>query len=166
MAFGLLKKRSMNITDTFKTTPAKTIRNLIQILHDGQAGFQQAAVNVANPQLKDLFSRFSLQRAKFAGELESELRALGEKDYQNEGTTVSGALHRGWIDLKTAFARGDDHAVLAEAERGEDAAKKAYQDALVQENLPEPVLRVIVSQAAEIQATHDEVKALRDASKR
>ncbi len=156
----------MNIPDTFKSTPTKTVKNLVQILHDGQAGFQQAADNVSNPELKLLFSRYSLQRSKFAGELESELLSLGEKDPQNEGTTVAGALHRGWIDLKSAFAKGDDHAVLAEAERGEDAAKKAYHDARHQENLPAPLLQVIVSQAAEIQAAHDRVKALRDAAKK
>ena len=155
----------MSLTDTFKTTPAKTLKNLVEILHDGQKGFQQAAENVKNPQLKEVFSRFSIQRSKFAGILESELLALGEKDPQKEGGTAAGAVHRGWIDLKSAFTSGDDHAVLAEAERGEDVAKKAYKTALEEKDLSAPLRQIISDQASHIVKAHDEVKALRDTYK-
>jgi uncharacterized protein (TIGR02284 family) len=97
--------------------------------------------------------------------LESELLALGEKDPEKEGSSIGGAIHRTWIDLKAALTKGDNHAVLSEAERGEDAAKKAYKDALEETDLPAPVREIISKQAAGIQAAHDEVKALRDASK-
>ncbi len=127
-------------------------------------GFAHAADSVKNPRLKEIFTRFSLQRSKFAGELESELLALGEKDPQKEGGTTAGALHRGWIDLKSAFLNEDNHAVLSEAERGEDVAKKAYKEAL-DEELPAPLREIITAQASAVQAAHDEVKALRDAMK-
>ena len=152
-------------TETLQTTATKTLKNLIHILHDGQDGFRHAAENVKNPRLKETFDQFSLQRAKFAGELESELRLLGEKDPQNEGHTVAGTLHQGWIDLKGAFLKEDNHAILAEAERGEDVAKKAYREAL-EEELPAPLRQLIASQAVEVQAAHDEVKALRDLMKK
>jgi len=154
----------MSLTDTFKTTPRSTLKNLVQILHDGQQGFKTASENVKDSNLKEVFSRFSLQRSKFAGELESELLTLGEEDPQNEGGTVSGSIHRGWIDLKAAFTSHDNHAVLAEAERGEDSAKKAYEEALETE-LPMPIRKIVIRQAEEIQRAHDEVKALRDAAK-
>jgi uncharacterized protein (TIGR02284 family) len=147
------------------STPKSILKNLIQTLRDGQEGFAHAAENVKTPQLKELFARFSLQRSKFAGELESELLALGEKDPEKEGSSIGGAIHRTWIDLKAALTKGDNHAVLSEAERGEDAAKKAYKDALEETDLPAPVREIISKQAAGIQAAHDEVKALRDASK-
>jgi uncharacterized protein (TIGR02284 family) len=146
------------------SSPKKTLQNLVEILHDGQMGFAHAAENVKNPKLKELFSRFSLQRSQFAGKLESELLSLGEKDPQKTGGTAAGAVHRGWIDLKSAFVKEDDHAVLSEAERGEDVAKKAYKEAL-EEELPAPLRAIITTQAEAIQAAHDEVKALRDAAK-
>jgi len=148
-----------------KSSPQKTLKNLVEILHDGQKGFSHAAESVKNPRLKEIFGRFSLQRSKFAGELESELLALGEKDPQKEGGTTVGALHRGWIDLKSAFLSEDNHAVLSEAERGEDAAKKAYKEAL-EEELPAPLRAIITAQAKAVQEAHDEVKALRDAMKK
>ncbi len=85
----------MSITDTFKTTPKSTLKNLVQILNDGHEGYKQSAENVKNPGLKTLFSRFSLARSKMAGELEAELQSLGEDDPQNEGTTLAGKVHRG-----------------------------------------------------------------------
>jgi len=154
----------MSLTDTFKTTPRSTLKNLVQTLHDGQQGFKRASENVKDSNLKEVFSRFSLQRSKFAGELESELLTLGEEDPQNEGSTVTGTIHRGWIDLKAALTSHDNHAVLAEAERGEDAARKAYEEALETE-LPMPIRKIVIRQAEEIQRAHDEVKALRDAAK-
>jgi uncharacterized protein (TIGR02284 family) len=152
-------------TATYSTNAVKTLKNLIHILHDGRDGFRHAAENIKNPRLKETFNQFSLQRAKFAGALENELRLLGETDAQKEGHTISGTVHRGWIDLKGAFLKDDNHAILAEAERGEDAAKKAYNEAL-EEELPAPLLQLIASQASVVQATHDEVKALRDLLKK
>ena len=39
-----------------------------------------------------------------------------------EGGSVSGAVHRGWMNIKDAVAGHDDKAIIAEAERGEDVA--------------------------------------------
>jgi uncharacterized protein (TIGR02284 family) len=155
----------MSITDTFKTTPNKTLKNLIQILHDGQEGFKKASESVKDSSLKEVFSRYSLQRSQLAGELESELLTLGEKDPQDEGSTVTGAIHRGWIDLKAALTRGDNHSVLAEAERGEDAAFKAYKDALEETDLPANLRQTIAEQAVKVKAGHEVIRSLRDAAK-
>jgi uncharacterized protein (TIGR02284 family) len=153
----------MSSTASKNTRTALT--NLVQILHDGQEGFRKASEGVKDPQLKELFSRFSLQRAQFAGELDTQLLSLGAEDPHKEGTTVAGKAHRVWIDLKAALTGNDAHAVLAEAERGEDAAVKAYDDALSEADLPAPIHEVISKQAACVLRAHDEVKALRDAAK-
>jgi uncharacterized protein (TIGR02284 family) len=152
----------MSISDTFKSTPKSTLKHLIQVCKDGQEGFAKAAEAVKNANMKAVFSKYSLQRAKFAGELEAELLQLGEEDPQKEGSSVAGALHRGWIDLKSALSSGKPHAILEEAERGEDVAKKAYKEALEQDDLPANVREIIARQAAGVQEGHDETKALRD----
>ena len=58
-----------------------------------------------------------------------------------ESGTVSGAVHRTWGDIK-AHLGGGDHTLLETAEQGEDAAKKAYKDALEKE-LPLPVHQLL-----------------------
>jgi uncharacterized protein (TIGR02284 family) len=99
-------------------------------------------------------------RANFAGELENELHRLGVKDVKQSGM-ISGKVHRAWGELKANLG-GGDHALLATAEQGEDAAKKAYAEAL-EEHLPADVRDLLTTQQAHIQASHDHVKALRDA---
>src|SRR5437899_3471346 len=103
-----------------------TINSLIETLKDGQEGFKQAAEAVKDPQLKSLFSEFSQQRGRFATELQTEARILGETKPE-ESSSAAGAMHRAWINLKSAVSSGDDHAILAECERGEDSAIKEYQ---------------------------------------
>ena len=76
-----------------------------------------------------LFGEYSLQRAKFAGELQNEAINLGEHDPENTSSTA-GALHRTWINLRSAITSHDDHAILAECERGEDSAVNEYKKAM------------------------------------
>ena len=140
-----------------------TINSLIETLKDGQEGFRQAAEAVKDPSLKSLFNQFSLQRARFAGELQSEAVRLGESNPETDSST-SGALHRTWINIKSAVTSGDDHAILAECERGEDSAVKEYQEA-IDENVSAPVGDVIVRQFREVKQAHDQIKNLRDATK-
>jgi uncharacterized protein (TIGR02284 family) len=45
-------------------------------------------------------------------------------------------FRRGWMDLKAAITSGDEHTILVECERGEDAAVAAYRDAFEYEELP------------------------------
>ncbi len=138
-----------------------TLNNLIETLKDGQNGFREASADVDSVELKTLFSKYSLQRSHFAGELQSLVQSLGESDPTNTGS-VAGAIHRGWIDLKAALLSKDEHAVLAECERGEDIAVAAYKKALEQKDLPATVRSTLTQQAAEVKAAHDDIRDRRD----
>src|SRR6266850_7123114 len=136
--------------------------DLIQTLKDGQEGFKQASEAVRDPQLKSLFTEYSQQRSRFATDLQSQVRNLGEKPETD--SSAAGALHRGWINLKSVVTGGDDHAILAECERGEDSAVEEYKKAL--DDDLSPAARELVSlQFPEIKAAHDRIRSLRDAAK-
>jgi len=141
----------------------EVIDNLIETLKDGQQGFKEAAESVKNPQLKSLFNDYSQQRARFIVELRSKAQSPNKRDPDISGS-ATGALHRGWINLKSALSRGDDHAILAECERGEDSAVEEYQTAL-DNGLSAPVRDIVSRQYIEIEATHDRIRDLRDATK-
>jgi uncharacterized protein (TIGR02284 family) len=136
---------------------------LIETLKDGQEGFKQAADAVKDPQLKSLFSQYSQQRARFASELQRQVRTLGEPEPETDSSTA-GALHRGWINLKSAVTGGNDHAILAECERGEDSAVEEYEKA-INDGLSAPVREIVSRQYEEIKKAHDHIKNLRDAAK-
>lgn len=137
-----------------------TLNSLIETCKDGQDGFKTAAEGVERSDLKTLFYEFSQQRSEFVGVLQGLVRNLGG-DPENSGS-VSAALHRGWIDIKSLVTGKDEGAILNECERGEDVAKDAYQTAL-KVNLPANVRDVLSQQSQAILAAHNRVKALRNA---
>jgi uncharacterized protein (TIGR02284 family) len=141
-----------------------TINGLIETLKDGQEGFRQASEAIKDSQLKTLFNEYSLQRSKFAGELQNEAISLGEPSPENTSSTA-GAMHRAWINLKSAVTSGDDHAILAECERGEDSAVSEYKKAMEEEKLSSPIRDTISRQFTDVKNAHNRIKALRDATK-
>lgn len=141
-----------------------TLNGLIETLKDGQEGFRQAAEATKDSQLKSTLNELSMQRSKFAGELQSQVIQLGESKPEDSSSTA-GALHRAWINMKAAITSQDDYAIMAECERGEDSAVANYKKAMEAE-LPSPVRDVISRQYSDIKAAHDKVKALRDSRKK
>jgi uncharacterized protein (TIGR02284 family) len=139
------------------------LNDLIETLKDGQEGFRQAAEGISDPKLKSLFRDYSKQRSRFATALQSEARRHGETEPETS-SSATGALHRGWINLKSALTGGDEHAILAECERGEDSAVEGYKKALA-DGLSPSVQELVSRQFAEIKAAHDRIRSLRDAAK-
>jgi len=139
---------------------ASVVNDLIETCRDGQEGFRCAAEDVKNAQMKELFTKYSQQRAGFVAELQKVV-ARTDKDPETDSSFL-GELHRGWINLKSAVAGGDEHAILAECERGEDSAVAEYRKAL-QTDLPADVVTIVRRQATEVQSTHDRVRDLRNA---
>ena len=139
------------------------LNDLIQTCKDGQQGFLTASQNIEDADIKHLFNEYSLQRAKFAGELQSAAHSILGNSNPEETGSLAGALHRGWINLKTALEGKDRHDILAECERGEDVAVGQYKK-ILEHNLPAPLRDLAAQQSAEVQKAHDRVKALRDSS--
>lgn len=136
---------------------AATLNGLIKTCRDGEEGFRLAAEAAKDTQLRQLFSDLSSQRAQFAIELEAEVARLGETP-STEGSLM-GALHRGWMNVKSAIGATDDSAIISECERGEDSAVAAYRDAL-DEELPASTQSLVARQFSFIQAGHDRVRAI------
>lgn len=135
------------------------LNNLIETCRDGQNGFESAAEGVTKPELKSLFQQYARQRSQFASEIQGIVRQLGG-DPETTGS-VAAALHRGWIDIKAAVTGKDEHSVLEECERGEDSAKKNYEEAL-KEIMVGDVSSLVRRQYESIKEAHNNVRSLRD----
>ena len=138
-----------------------TLNNLIETCKDGQNGFQSASEGVKNSELKGLFNKYAQQRGQFAAELQAEVRRLGG-DPETSGSTAA-AIHRGWMNIKSTVTGGDEAAIVAECERGEDSAVSNYEDAL-KENLPANVQSVVQRQFTEVKSAHDRIRSLEKAN--
>lgn len=163
---GMTERKPQEDTlTTVQPLPEQTdavLRDLMQILVDGERGFAKAADALADDGHTELASKmkdFAEQRQRLSMELQeaaSDYATISDAD----GTT-SGGLHRAWMGLTDALTGDDPHAVLAEAERGEDRAKATYEKVL-KEDLPEDLKTIISRQAREVISAHDEVRDLRD----
>jgi uncharacterized protein (TIGR02284 family) len=136
-----------------------TLNDLIETCKDGEEGFKKAAENVQRTDLKSIFQQLASQRAQFAGELQQEVTRIGGK--AETSGTVGGAMHRGWMDVKGAVGGKDEHSILEEAERGEDAAVDAYQKALGSD-LPSDIRAVVEREYQLVQKAHNQVRSMRD----
>ena len=134
-----------------------TLNDLIQTCKDGQQGFLDAAHHVLDAHLKSMFLELSQERSGFAGELQQEVTRL-QGQPATSGST-SAALYRGWVDFKAKVSGQSDRAAIREAERGEDAAVKAYQ--IAQEHvLPEDIRNILERQFNAILESHRRIRAL------
>jgi len=138
-----------------------TLNDLIECCKDGEQGFKTCAEDASglHPKLKAVLRERQLECAASASELQSLVRAQGGNPETH--STVSGSLHRGWLNIKTAIRGKDDEAVLNECERGEDAAVKNYRKAL-EKDLPMNIRLIVERQFQGVLRNHDQIKVLRN----
>ena len=138
-----------------------TLNGLIETCRDGQEGFTQSAEGVEDSNLQTLFREYAFRRSQYVTELQSLVQTLGG-DPEDSGS-ISGAMHRGWINIKSVVTGRDEAAILNECERGEDVAKESYKQAMEME-LPGYIREVVENQYQGVLAAHDNIKALRNAA--
>ncbi len=135
------------------------LQDLAECSKDGEYGFRACAEQAKRADLKSMF----LQRADdcrgAAQELNEQIRAMGGST--TDHGSAAGAIHRGWVAVKSALSTYDDKAVLEECERGEDNAKTRYANAL-KKPLPAGVKLIVERQMQGVQRNHDQIKMLRD----
>ena len=140
---------------------ALAVHDVITVCRDGEQGFRGAAQAVKSATIKEMFERYSAQRAQFATELRGAVKALGFETINPQG--LGGVLYAGWINLKGLLTGHDVHAILVEAERGEDWTLKTYRAALGR-TLPPEIASIMQKQFEEVQEAHDQIKSLRDST--
>src|SRR6195952_38447 len=142
------------------TETIEILNDLVEINNDRIVGYERALGEVtdSDTDLKSLFTTMIDESRKIRVDLAGEVQALGGEF--EAGTTTSGKLYRAWMDVKAVFTGKDRHAILENCEYGEDAAQKAYKDAL-DGDLPAYIRTTLEAQKQMLRASHDKIKALR-----
>lgn len=144
----------------------EVLNDLIQINHDRTEGYERAVEDTRDKDsdLQTIFNTMADESKKYAAELESQVRKSGGDP--STGTTVSGKIYRVWMDLKSSVTGKARRSILESCEFGEDAAQKAYEEALkTADDLPADVRQLIVNQKAALKTSHDTIKQYRDMQK-
>ncbi|HEY1193443.1 PA2169 family four-helix-bundle protein [Flavobacterium sp.] len=139
------------------TETIKTLEGLISILEDGKLGYTNAAEHVENPAMKTDFLEYARERALFIVELQNQINKLG-KSTDTSGGGPLGALHRTWIDIKSAFTGGDTEAIINACITGEEAAIEKYKMALEENHLEHDQIYIVSKQLNSIQNTLSQIK--------
>lgn len=128
------------------------LHDLIAVAKDSELGYQTAADHVGDSHLETVFSDYAHQRAGFVRDLTAEAERLSGEAPRDTGT-VSGAVFRGWMNLKSALTGGSPAAIVAACETGEDAAEAAYEK-VVNTGVTGRTRSLVDSQWAKIKEAH------------
>jgi uncharacterized protein (TIGR02284 family) len=141
----------------------EVLNTLITINNDRIEGYETAAKETEELDLKTLFAQFTYTSQKCKQELSNEVTKLGGTPA--EGTLTTGKFFRVWMDVKAALTGKDRKAILNSCEYGEDIAKETYKKVLENdlENLNAEQHSMIKAQHTLLVADHDKVKSLRNA---
>lgn len=141
----------------------EVLNDLIRINNDRITGYEKATNETKDidVDLKAVFHKMANDSKEYVTQLSNEVAKLGGEIAT--GTTTSGKIYRMWMDIKATFTGKDRLAVLENCEFGEDAAQRAYEEALSSDaEVPADVRQLITNQKASLRTAHDLIKKYRD----
>jgi uncharacterized protein (TIGR02284 family) len=145
----------------------QVLNDLVRINNDRIQGYETAIENSkdATNDLLNVFREMIDESREFKDDLLQTIQSLGgEADF--EETTHSGKLYRFWMNVKESITDNHRETVLDDCEFGEDAAQKAYQEALESDaTMDADIRRLILNQKASLKQSHDTIRRLRNNEK-
>jgi uncharacterized protein (TIGR02284 family) len=137
------------------------LNTLIATTLDSVKGYRDSAEESENSTHAQFFREMSEERSRVAADLQAQVRSLGG-DPELESSTA-GAVHRGWVDLKSAITGRDEQAIVNEVERGEDYIKGKFETAMQDDDLS-PAARGAIEKCFEsIRKGHDRASQMKHA---
>ena len=130
------------------------LQDLIQINLDSRDGLREAARNLNDKTVIELFQDIARDRENQAADLSRLVSTNGEVP-QNTGSAIA-AAHRVWIDVRSLLG-GGMQAMLSEAERGEAYINMKYEDA-IKNCTNYAVSEILQNHYAAVKATYEAIR--------
>jgi uncharacterized protein (TIGR02284 family) len=141
----------------------ETLNDLVKINNDRIVGYEKAAeqTKTSDVDLTAIFQKMAGESRTYKKELENKI--LNEGGEIKNDTTVAGKIYRSWMSVKNVFTGSDRKSILESCEFGEDAAQKAYNEALESDaEIDADTRQLIVKQKNSLKNSHDMIKKYRD----
>ena len=138
-----------------------TLNSLIKTTIDSINGYQESADAVENPRFREMFQELARDRQQVVPKLQAEVSRLGGNP-EDDGSAAA-AMHRGWVDLKSAITGRDDKSIINEVERGEDYIKEKFETAMNSGDLSPETRNAVQQCYLSVRQGHDRVRDLKHA---
>jgi uncharacterized protein (TIGR02284 family) len=136
------------------------LNDLLNITNDRIAGFAKVA-DKAWDNYSDLRPAYDDMVAEGWDMKQDLIDLITAKGGNPDNTTsVSGAFHRAWIDVKNTFSKNTDESTLENVIFGEKAAIDAYQDAIDSDDLCPESTAVVSGQLQQLKASYAKFEIL------
>lgn len=135
-----------------------TLHELLLFVNDRVEGYQRAARESQDGDLRNYYEDLASQSKQFATRLNGYLRV--QQSDPETGTTLKGKLYRAWMEAKAAITGYSETAVLASNVYGEEWALKAYEEALQDRTVSGTLRREVERQHEQSQQTYRRLKQL------
>jgi len=145
-----MENRNQNTTEK--------INNLIDIAEDGKEGYENAAKDVKDSNMKSSFLLFAQERSTYSSQLREIVNQL-QGEAEEHGGDSAGSMHRVWMDLKSIFTGGDTDAIINACITGEEAAVKEYNLVLNDASISESYKPLIMAQLNGIEQALASIKS-------
>ncbi|MEQ3656622.1 MAG: PA2169 family four-helix-bundle protein [Dokdonia sp.] len=145
---------------TYTEEVSNKLNDLLEKTYDAEKGYKKAADNVDDARLKSYFESKAQQRYDFGHQIKAEIKSFGQE--VDKGGSVTGALHRTWMDVKALFSGDNQESMLEESIRGEKASVDEYQDVLSETSLPPSTKNILMQQKRHIEDGLSNIKRMED----
>ena len=148
-----------NTMENSKTV--SVLNDLLHIVNDRMEGYASVEGKIweKDHKLQDNYEHFISQSNVMKNDLINLITKLGGN--ANDSSSVSGTLHRAWIDVKNSFIVGNlEESTLQNVIFGEEAAIKSYRDALETGELDSESTALVEDQLKKITDSYNEFKGI------
>ena len=135
-----------------------SLRELVQVLADGIAFYEQAAEKVLDHRLVDFFLRMGYLKKAIAADLAAELERAG--DGVDGSGMLRARLREAYADMLADLRDDTAHRCVDELERHEDHLLAAFRDASA-DDAPERVRELARLYFPEVSKMHREMQRLK-----
>ena len=133
----------------------QTLKELIQIANDGADFYRDAAEEVSNPKVVELFRRMGSHKRVLGAALATKLEASGEQ--APESGTVAGVLRKAYTDLRAALSSQEEAIYISQLEETEDRLLEHFEQALA-ETKDVALRSTLQIHMPKVRACHDEMR--------
>ena len=136
------------------------LNNLIETNLDRIKGYEKAATDTEDAEVKELCNSYAAQSRSFKTQLEQLVREYNGRPYENG--SAGGAVYRATMEVKHSIT-DSNKSVLNFCETGEEVALENYKHAKIDSlGFPARVVSIILNQNSEIVKARDRVSLFRN----